>query len=495
MASAEEADTIDAWAGREVLVVGDALLDGWRHAAPERLSREAPAPVLRPERQEWAAGGAANTAINLAALGARPLLVAPVGDDEAGQRLRDLVKAAGVRDGMVTVPGRATTVKSRVLVDGQVLLREDTGDRPLSHDLPLPAADTLVVCDYGLGAVSGTTRRHLVERRHRYRIRAVDAHDLRPWAALEPTLVTPSFAEAGALLGRLERHAEGPAAAVAEHADRLLAAARSDIVAVTLDADGEVVAAAGRGVVHRERSEPHPPGHAVGAGDAYLSAFTLALAVDAPLAVAAALAHRAAALTLAGPGTCVCARDDLLGAGPLLDADGLVRLVERRRAAGDRIVFTNGCFDVLHRGHVGYLEQAGRLGDLLVVAVNSDDSVCRLKGPDRPVNPIEDRTAVLAALSCVDAVVVFAADSPAELIEAVRPDVYVKGGDYPPELVPEAPLVRRLGGEVRTLGYVPDRSTSAIIDRIRAKATGDRDGAPGSHPAGVREPAPVEDPA
>jgi rfaE bifunctional protein nucleotidyltransferase chain/domain len=136
------------------------------------------------------------------------------------------------------------------------------------------------------------------------------------------------------------------------------------------------------------------------------------------------------------------------------------------------VVFTNGCFDVLHRGHVRYLDQARGLGDVLVVAVNSDDSVRRLKGADRPVNPVEDRVAVLAALACVDHVVVFEEDSPAALIETVRPDVYVKGGDYPPEMVPEAPLVRRLGGQVRTLGYVPDRSTSAIIDRIRAQAMG-----------------------
>ncbi len=173
----------------------------------------------------------------------------------------------------------------------------------------------------------------------------------------------------------------------------------------------------------------------------------------------------------------MCRREDLLAAlgrpaaddrQVLVDTGHLTEIVAEHRRAGRSIVFTNGCFDVLHRGHVRYLEQARALGDLLVVAVNSDGSVRRLKGADRPVNPIEDRAALLAALTCVDHVVVFEEDSPAALIEAVRPDVYVKGGDYPPELVPEAPLVQRLGGQVRTLGYVPDRSTSAIIDRIRA---------------------------
>jgi rfaE bifunctional protein nucleotidyltransferase chain/domain len=152
-------------------------------------------------------------------------------------------------------------------------------------------------------------------------------------------------------------------------------------------------------------------------------------------------------------------------------------IVAEYREAGRSVVFTNGCFDVLHRGHVRYLEQARALGDLLIVAVNSDGSVRRLKGADRPVNPVEDRAALLAALACVDHAVVFEEDSPATLIEAVRPDVYVKGGDYPPELVPEAPLVRRLGGQVRTLGYVPDRSTSAIIERIRSHSQD-----PSAHP-------------
>ncbi|MFD0787521.1 D-glycero-beta-D-manno-heptose 1-phosphate adenylyltransferase, partial [Micromonospora azadirachtae] len=184
-----------------------------------------------------------------------------------------------------------------------------------------------------------------------------------------------------------------------------------------------------------------------------------------------------ATITVSDTGTCVCRRDDLLaaldqpvpdpGRPPVVDADELAAIVEAQRDNGRSVVFTNGCFDVLHRGHVRYLEQARTLGDLLVVAVNSDESVRRLKGADRPVNPVEDRAALLAALSCVDHVVVFEEDSPASLIKIVRPDVYVKGGDYPPEMVPEAPLVRRLGGQVRTLGYVPDRSTSQIIERIR----------------------------
>jgi rfaE bifunctional protein nucleotidyltransferase chain/domain len=253
----------------------------------------------------------------------------------------------------------------------------------------------------------------------------------------------------------------------------------ADVVAVTLDTEGAVVGGAD-GEPRRSHSTPVPASHAVGAGDAYLAAMTLALAAEASLPTAAQLAQLAATITVSDTGTCVCRREDLLDAlgtgtektrhSTLVGAAELTTLIGEHRRAGRSIVFTNGCFDVLHPGHVRYLTQARALGDVLIVAVNSDGSVRRLKGPDRPVNPVEDRTTLLAALECVDHVVVFEEDSPAKLIEAVRPDVYVKGGDYPPEMVPEAPLVRRLGGQVRTLGYVPDRSTSAIIDRIRAQS-------------------------
>ena len=154
----------------------------------------------------------------------------------------------------------------------------------------------------------------------------------------------------------------------------------------------------------------------------------------------------------------------------VLDATTLDEVLRRYRRRHARVVFTNGCFDVLHRGHVEFLAQARQLGDVLVVAVNSDASIRRLKGPERPVNRTEDRVAVLTALSHVDHVIVFEEDTPVALIEAVRPDLYVKGGDYHPDTVPEAPLVRRLGGEVRTLDYLADHSTSAVIERIRSRA-------------------------
>ncbi|NBE82790.1 D-glycero-beta-D-manno-heptose 1-phosphate adenylyltransferase [Micromonospora rubida] len=595
-AAAEErrlATVVESWLGRPVLVIGDAMLDEWRFAEPDRLCREAPAPVLSLRRRISAAGGAANTAVNVAALGGRAVLVAPVGADAAGDELHDCLDRAGVWDRTVNQPGRPTPVKRRMLAGNQILLREDSGepDDALEQDgvvrlltalecatEELRAAaggevPTLVVCDYGLGSLPAPVRAWLVAARDRYATVALDAHDLADWRGLAPTVVTPSFAEATRLLARAaarsDTHlhlnhpgadpADGPSelsvgsapgrptpagnTSDGDSADRVRPASRlplgrptgptgeptpgedrvamtgdglsvtgtgvtvnakagdgvdravlaesrlaelrahtgADVVAVTLDTEGAVVGGAD-GAPRRSHSTPVPASHAVGAGDAYLAAMTLALAADAPLPTAAQLAQLAATITVSDTGTCVCRHEDLLDAlgvpagdrgHPVLVApDELADIVAAHRDAGRSVVFTNGCFDVLHPGHVRYLEQARALGDLLLVAVNSDDSVRRLKGPDRPVNPVEDRVTLLAALSCVDHVVVFEEDSPAALIETVRPDIYVKGGDYPPEMVPEAPLVRRLGGQVRTLGYVPDRSTSAIIERIRAQATG-----------------------
>ncbi|MEU8286970.1 D-glycero-beta-D-manno-heptose 1-phosphate adenylyltransferase [Micromonospora sp. NPDC048905] len=586
------ATVVESWLERPVLIVGDAMLDEWRFADSDRLCREAPAPVLTLRRRISAAGGAANTAVNVAALGGRAVLVAPVGADVAGDELHDCLDRAGVWDRTVNQPGRPTPVKRRMLAGNQILLREDSGDPDdaldpegvtrlltalscATEELRAAAggqAPTLVVCDYGLGALPAPVRAWLVEQRERYATVALDAHDLADWRGLAPTVVTPSFAEATRLLARagattrpttgIDLHLEhphgdpsdgpselsvgaapggvradevtenhpGPVGEPTPGEDRValtgdglsvtgtgvtvntragegvdravLAESRlaelrahtgADVVAVTLDTEGAVVGGAD-GEPRRSHSTPVPASHAVGAGDAYLAAMTLALAAEAPLTTAAQLAQLAATITVSDTGTCVCRREDLLTAlgqptetmshPALVGTDELDAIVAEYREAGRSVVFTNGCFDVLHRGHVRYLEQARALGDLLIVAVNSDGSVRRLKGPDRPVNPVEDRGALLAALACVDHVVVFEEDSPAALIEAVRPDIYVKGGDYPPELVPEAPLVRRLGGQVHTLGYVPDRSTSAIIERIRSHS---QDPSP---PTAEREPDP-----
>jgi D-beta-D-heptose 7-phosphate kinase/D-beta-D-heptose 1-phosphate adenosyltransferase len=258
---------------------------------------------------------------------------------------------------------------------------------------------------------------------------------------------------------------------VDEHAMALLERSGATMVAVTLDSEGAVLHRRGHRP-YRSYGTPAPTGQTTGAGDTFAATFALAMAAGADPPQALDVAQAAASVVVRRTGTALCTRHDLLrelaiDTGPVLTAEQLARRVEADRAQDRRIVFTNGCFDVLHRGHVSYLQQARKLGDVLVVALNSDGSVARLKGPGRPVNSVEDRAAVLGALGCVDYVTVFDDDTPQRLLELVRPDLYVKGGDYTPEMLPETPVVERLGGQVRILDYVEDRSTTALLDRIR----------------------------
>lgn len=460
-----------------IVVIGDALLDRWWAGSAERISREAPAPVVRVTDRAEAPGGAANTAVNLAALGADVAIVGAVGDDAAGAALTALLREAGVdTSGLIRIRGLATTVKTRVAGGGQVLVRLDEGDPVAEAAQGLVAraaltavrsADAELVCDYGIGSATGAVRDALVARAARPPVTVVDAHDLAPWAALAPTVVTPNAEEAERLLGR----PLGPDRV--HHAERLrgplLTASGAAGVVVTLDRDGTVVHAPERTV--RTTAHPAPDTMANGAGDTFAAALTVALATGEGLVDAAMVAQLAADVVVQEPGTSVCTREALLavveGPNRVFDQDALAAALEADRRAGRRIVFTNGCFDVLHVGHTTSLRQARQHGDVLVVAVNDDQSVRRLKGPGRPINGAADRAGVLAELACVDYVTVFGDDTAIPLIERIRPHVYAKGGDYTPEMLEETAAVEAYGGTVTILGYVSAHSTSGIIARTQ----------------------------
>ncbi len=464
-----------------ITVVGDVMLDGWWSGTIERLCREAPAPVVDIDRREYAPGGAANTAMNLAALGARVRLCGLTGADDAGRRLREILAGAGIdvthliEDGSI-----ATTTKYRILGGDQVLLRID--DTP--RDVPASSAarvaagvgravdgsDAVLVCDYGSGVLNSEVKEALAAVQED-RLTLVDAHDPAAWACLRPDIATPNAREAAGLLGgRLEPRGDR-AQAVLSRRGELLGATAAAAVVVTLDRDGTVLLTAD-GETHRTWARPAAEKHASGAGDTFVACLAAARAAGVPLTTSLDLAQAGADIVVGRAGTSVCSTADLvhhLGsfAQTALEPDDLLRCIQRERAAGRRIVLTNGCFDVLHRGHTAYLNQARQLGDVLVVALNDDDGVRRLKGPDRPINTAADRAGVIAALSCVDYVTVFSTDTPVPLIEALRPDVYAKGGDYSEQMLTEAPVVEACGGSVRILDYVPERSTSAVVRKIR----------------------------
>lgn len=478
----------DAFRGLRVSVFGDPLLDVYLEGRCERLCREAPIPVVQVDVVRDAPGGAANVAANAAALGARVRLIGLIGDDAEGARLRAALERLDVATGdIVTTPRRRTVAKHRLVEDGQILARFDHGGPdvapPLSDALvcervrrALDDSDVVIVSDYGYGSVSSAALGALAQRPKRARVQLVaDGHDLRRLAPLAPTAVKPSYDEIARLLGgQAPSTSAGRVEWVGAHADAILQTTAARIAAVTLDRDGALVLERGR-APYRTYSRPARASRATGGGDTFVAALALALAAGADTPEAAEIASAAAAVVVRQDGTAACTAHELreLIAGNekrVADAPGLRTIVAQARARGSRIVFTNGCFDILHRGHVTLLNRAKGLGDVLVVGVNSDASVRRVKGASRPINSLDDRLKVLAALSYVDYVVAFDADSPRDLIGEVRPDIYVKGGDYTRETLPETSLVESLGGAVCILPFVQDRSTSNLIARIRGAA-------------------------
>jgi D-beta-D-heptose 7-phosphate kinase / D-beta-D-heptose 1-phosphate adenosyltransferase len=473
---------VDRFPNSRIVVIGDAVLDRWMYGSANRLCREAPLPVVEVRAEEPAPGAAANTAANVANLGGNVVLISRVGADPAGEELRVVLRRRGVADDLVPSDTVTTPTKHRLVCDGNVVARYDRG-RPSTpspglvrqliaavHDA-VTEADAVLVCDYGyrligpdlVAALSGACRARNIPL-------VVDAHDLRSWTDGSPTAVLPNATEAAQLLD-LELGTTR-AALLDAYGPPLLDRSGAEMVVVTLDKEGAVLHRRGC-TPYRAYATPVPVGQTTGAGDTFAAAFTLSLASGAAPEVALNVAQAAASVAVRSTGTTMCTKHDLVrelrgDGGPFLAAEQLARNIDLERAKGRHIVFTNGCFDVLHRGHVAYLQQARQLGDTLVVAVNSDSSVSRLKGPGRPVNCVEDRVAVLSALSCVDYVTVFDEDTPVRLLELIRPDLYVKGGDYTASMLPETPVVERLGGRVRILDYVEERSTTALIDRIRA---------------------------
>ncbi|MFL6136986.1 MAG: D-glycero-beta-D-manno-heptose 1-phosphate adenylyltransferase [Frankiaceae bacterium] len=490
---------LDALPGADVLVVGDALLDEFLDGEGTGLCREAPVPVVTVDGRRSVPGGAGNVAANVAALGGRVSFLSVVGDDRAGRTLGTALRDAGVDVGDVLVePGRATVAKRRVLAHGQLLVRFDEGRpvplRPATERRVLDllaerfgAADVVIVSDYGYGLLTDEVVRTLgAWQRAAPRLLVVDARQVARYRDLAATAVTPNYDEIRQLLAGAPPAGPERAAAVSAQADRLHDATGARIVAVTLDRDGSVVCERGR-PPYRTWARPVPHSRACGAGDSFTSALALALRAAGDATVAAELAQAAAAVVTARDGTSVCSLDDLRAhlaetTTRLEPLDRLVEQVVHHRRQGRRIVFTNGCFDVLHRGHVDLLNRAKALGDVLVVGLNSDESMRRRGGPGRPINSLDDRASVLAALSAIDHLVAFDETTATELVTRLRPDVYVKGGDYTADMLPEAPQVEAHGGTVHILPYVEDRETVALIERIRR--TGQDEPRPG-------EPAPA----
>jgi len=467
---------IPDFSNARVLVVGDVMLDRYWFGEVSRISPEAPVPVVHVSKTEERPGGAANVAVNVATLGGRVRVLGVAGADEAATVLETKLRRLGVACDLVRLPGQATITKLRVLSRNQQLLRLDFEDgfpgfEPVAlHDrfaAHLSEADVVVLSDYHKGAL----------RDIEHYIRAARAAD-RP-VLVDPkgrdfgryrgaTLLTPNLAEFEAVAGPCRDEAE--------------LVGKGEALRRNLELDALLVTRGEQGMtLLRKDAEPlHLAARArevydvTGAGDTVIATLAAGMAAGLALPGATLLANLAAGIVVGKLGAASATVSELRRAAyehdepprGVLEEAQLLQAVADAKAHGETIVMTNGCFDILHAGHVTYLEQAKRLGSRLIVAVNDDESVRRLKGADRPVHSLSQRMRVLAGLAAVDWVVAFYEDTPERLICQVKPDYLVKGGDNDPTRIPGNRCVWEAGGQVVVMDYIEGCSTTSTIARI-----------------------------
>jgi D-beta-D-heptose 7-phosphate kinase/D-beta-D-heptose 1-phosphate adenosyltransferase len=489
--SADLIDLVQRLGQPRVLVVGDVMLDRYVWGDAERISQEAPVILLHADKREERLGGASSVATMLRALGARVHLAGVVGADADAGRIRRLLAELEIdHEGVVNDSGRPSTVKERYIGRAQhrhpqQMLRVDYETRQpvaaavesalcraIEHEVRM--ADVVLISDYDKGvctpAVLGTT----IGRAHQFGLRTI-ADPLRgpDYAKYHRcSVMTPNRLEAGLATGRVLHSAEDALEAAAQLREQL----EMEAAIITLDRDGMAL-------VHRDGrrqvfpTRPRQVYDITGAGDMVMSVLGMALAAGADYDPAIRLANIAGGLEVEKIGVVTVTRDellrDLLLAGPssdqkLLERDALGRELESRRRLGQRIAFTNGCFDVLHAGHVQYLQEARAQADVLLVGLNSDASIRSLKGHSRPINRQEARALVLAGLQAVDYVAIFDEPTPLGLIEAVRPDVLIKGADYRKDEVVGAALVESYGGRVYLASVREGHSTTGILQKLGA---------------------------
>lgn len=463
-----------------VLVVGDLMLDRYWHGSTSRISPEAPVPIVHVKQNEQRAGGAGNVALNLAALGAKATVLGFSGKDEAAEALQTLLQAAGVLCLLEQVDTCATITKLRVMSRHQQLIRLDFEDgfHGLDSDnllhryhAELEQAQAVVLSDYGKGTLTEVRQFIALARRLKKPV-LVDPKGTDFSLYKQATVLTPNLSEFEAVVGKCFDQQ-----ALVEKGLNLLAELELEALLVTRGEHG-------MSLLSRNAAPLHLPTHArevfdvTGAGDTVISVLAASIAAKKSLEEATALANVGAGIVVGKLGTATVSPQEFNYAlsgqraqqRGVCSLAGALQAIKQAKAAGEKIVATNGCFDILHPGHIRYMQQAKALGDRLVLLVNSDASVKRLKGPTRPVNDLNYRMEMLAALECVDWVVAFDEDTPATLIAQILPDILVKGGDYQDvTAIVGYTSVLQNGGEVRILPFVEGHSTTSIIETIQGK--------------------------
>lgn len=468
--------TTPDFSGAKIIVMGDVMLDRYWSGQALRISPEAPVPVVKVKDIEDRIGGAGNVALNIAKLGGQVILLGVVGDDAESEILRQLLEANGVACHFVVAKAQRTICKLRVMAQHQQLLRVDFEDAPIRFDgvvladafsRYLPEHEVVVFSDYGKGTLVEVASHIQAAKQAGVKI-LVDPKGVDYQRYVGADVITPNFAELQAVVG----------ACVDE--GQILSKGRSLLAQLQIPSLLLTRGEAGMTLIDAEQVQSLPAQakdvfDVTGAGDTVIAVMALAVAVNMALSEAMYLANLAGGIVVGKLGTSTVsmqeltramhgARDSVYG---IVSEDELLQLFAKAKAHDEKIIMTNGCFDLLHAGHVTYLEQAKALGDRLCVAVNSDASVKQLKGESRPINGLQQRMTVLAALACVDWVVVFTEQTPERLYCKLLPDVIVKGGDYKAEDVVGGECVIKAGGEVKILQFVDGHSTTAMINKAR----------------------------
>ncbi|MDC9590023.1 bifunctional D-glycero-beta-D-manno-heptose-7-phosphate kinase/D-glycero-beta-D-manno-heptose 1-phosphate adenylyltransferase HldE [Xenorhabdus sp. XENO-10] len=460
-----------------VLVVGDVMLDRYWYGPTSRISPEAPVPVVKVETIEERPGGAANVAMNIASLGANSGLVGLTGIDDAARALSEKLSSVKVRCDFVSVPTHPTITKLRVLSRNQQLLRLDFEEgfqnvdaQPMLEKIQqsLPHIGALVLSDYAKGALSQIQAMIKLANEANVPV-LIDPKGSDFSRYRGATLLTPNMSEFEAVVGHCKDDDD-----VVQKGTKLVQDLELKALLITRSERGMSLLRVGQPPLHLP-TQAQEVFDVTGAGDTVIGVLATALAAGKPLNEACYLANAAAGVVVGKLGTSTVSPVELenavrgraeTGFGVMSEAK-LKEAVTQARQRGERIVMTNGCFDILHAGHVSYLSNARKLGDRLIVAVNSDASTKRLKGETRPVNPLEQRMTVLSALESVDWVVAFEEDTPQRLIAGILPDILVKGGDYKPEEIAGSEEVWAAGGEVKVLNFEDGISTTNIIKTIK----------------------------
>ena len=462
-----------------VLVLGDVMLDRYWHGGTSRISPEAPVPVVKVDEEEGRPGGAGNVALNISALGGGATLLGLAGRDQPGDILERALKLAGVDSRLQRQSEFPTVTKLRIISRHQQLIRLDFEDGFPGLDMAtlrsafeqaLTECQVVVLSDYGKGTLSDVAG-FIRSARDAGRTVLVDPKGTDFGRYQGASLLTPNLNEFEAVVGACADEAD-----LVERGERLIERLDLQALLVTRGEQGMTLLQRGR-EAHHLAAQAREVFDVTGAGDTVIATLATGLAAGLPMDSATQLANTAACIVVGKLGTATANVRELAQAlaaqrttdHGVVNEGQLIDALDAARARGETIVMTNGCFDILHAGHVTYLEEASKLGDRLLVAVNIDQTVRALKGADRPVNPLENRMHVLAALGCVDWVVPFSEETPERLICEVAPDYLVKGGDNDPEKIPGARCVREAGGQVAVLTYVDGVSTTRIVDSIRQK--------------------------